>query len=283
MDLTNLVRARNQAQDEADQVKKELSEENDQLEETARRLKSNLSKQEKEFHEACKSIRRQTEELLRERDDQIQENEQTRTEMLEENETINEKQKRMVYEVAALEVRRKGLEEIINQADANVSGIPKDPYEGMPRLEDDSSRGHEAYPSSTPAMNRTNPFLAGYNPYVNEKAADNVRKDVYQKHPVNSGDCDRDQTRRNTFLNTGTEGTRTVHQGAPGGDDDNSDSDDSDEGDSASAGRSGGGRYPRERPENRDQKNASNDMMMWGNPAMSPMIPQKAVIYITDM
>ena len=53
--------------------------------------------------------------------EQIQENEQTRTEMLEENETINEKQKRMAYEVAELEMRWRTLAERVEQAETNVS------------------------------------------------------------------------------------------------------------------------------------------------------------------
>ena len=72
VNLNNIVRARNEAQDEADTIMRELKEENDQLEEAARRLKSNLKKQEQEFRDTCRLIRRQTEELLKERDVQIQ-------------------------------------------------------------------------------------------------------------------------------------------------------------------------------------------------------------------
>ena len=231
IDLTNIVRARNEAQDEADTITRELKEENEQLEETARRLKANLGKQEREFHESCKAIRRQTEELLRERDEQIEENEQTRTEMLEENETINEKQKRMAYEVAELEMRRRTLVEQVEQAATNVSRIARDPYEGMPRLEDDSSQGHnQTYPSSTPSNNRTNPFLEGYNPYVNEGASKHVRDDVYEAQSDEFRGGGEERTRRNTIINAGNSGsTHVVHQGAPGAGSDDSDLNDSGE------------------------------------------------------
>ena len=204
-DLTRLVRARNSAQDDNDNAARELREENERLEEATKRLQDNLKKQENEFRATCKSIRDQNESLLKERDDQIQENEQTRMEILEKNETISERQRQMIYEVPELEAKRNTLTDNVGQhgkttVAPDVSRIPKDPYEGMPNLESEGTPSRSSTPSG---QDRTNQFLGGYNPYANDRASRHVNSDVYQRDRYATSGKEEEETRRNTLLNSG--------------------------------------------------------------------------------
>ena len=161
LDLTRLVEARNQAQDEHEIMKRDMEEQRERLEDSAMRRKEKFERREQEYNEVCQSLKRQADELKENRDEQIEENERTRHDILEENECLMGRREQAAFEVAELEQRKFALEDFVNKTESywrnpDVSVIPSS---GENRCADvDSSVSSHTLgqqTSSTPAHRRS--------------------------------------------------------------------------------------------------------------------------------
>ena len=63
LDLTRLVEARNQAQDEHENMKRDMEEQRERLEDSAMRQKEKFERRECEYSEVCQALKRQADEL----------------------------------------------------------------------------------------------------------------------------------------------------------------------------------------------------------------------------
>ena len=81
MDLTRLVEARNQAQDEHEIMKRDMDEQREKLEDAAVRRREKFERREGEYSEVCSSLKRQADELKSTRDEQVEANERTRSDI----------------------------------------------------------------------------------------------------------------------------------------------------------------------------------------------------------
>ena len=129
-ELTMLVEARNQQRDENDDLIEILREEGDRASADSERLKDALKKGTADFEYQKARWEAQGANYVRERDRAIEANEETRRLILESNTTLEDKQRRMIFEVAELEVQKKALLKYVDQTQGqmgrpDVSQIPQ--------------------------------------------------------------------------------------------------------------------------------------------------------------
>ena len=118
LDLTRLVEARNQAQDEHEIMKRDMEEQRERLEDSAMRRKNKFERRESEYNEVCDALKRQADELKSDRDDQVESNERTRNDIREENECLMEKRRQAALDVATLEQRKYALMDFVNKTES---------------------------------------------------------------------------------------------------------------------------------------------------------------------
>ena len=207
-------------------------------------------------------MREQTDKLARERDEQVRENERTRTDIKEENAEMIERRRRTAYEIAELEARKHALVDYVNQTEnalrqPDVSDIHpdgQDPYEGMPPLEGDSLT-EEEIAAARQQVSSTPSNQGGYHPFVNDDASQNVNHDVYNCQPQGGDDVRYNQTRRNTKYNTSGY-RRCQSKSRDNGNGDDQDPSNSDGGGNPQTGQSGGGeRHHRRRDDQQQDQN----------------------------
>ena len=71
-----------------------------------------------EYSDVCAALKKQADELKSNRDDQVEANERTRSDIREENECLMEKRRQAALDVAELEQRKYALMDFVNKTES---------------------------------------------------------------------------------------------------------------------------------------------------------------------